>query len=409
MDLTDINLLDLDAFERGVPHDWFAYLREHAPVYKHPELNGRGFWVISRHADIRMMGRDAETYSSAAELGGIDALTDEAEPDPAEGHMLPLMDAPQHSVYRKLVHDPFRSPAVRMSEDRIRDRAAGILDEVVAEGGCDFSAEVAGRLSGESIAELLGLPVEERWKIHRWSVRISENEHPDPKVRYQQALESFDEALVDARAIAADRRAGPRDDVLTTLSLATVDGEHLDDIDLANFVVLLAVAGEQTLRHTLAHGMLAFAERPDQYEAIRDDPAAIIGAVEEVLRWATPAMYFRRNVTRETEIRGVTIREGDKVSLWYISANRDEEVFDDPLRFDVLRSPNDHIAFGHGRHFCLGVHMARLEIRIFLEELVQRIDRIEVAGPVKRLRSNAFNGITHLPLRFRTARGARTV
>jgi cholest-4-en-3-one 26-monooxygenase len=409
VELSEIDLLDLDTFERGVPHDWFAYLRARAPVYKHPEPSGRGFWVISKHADVRMMGHDAGTYSSAAELGGIDALTDDAEPDPAEGHMLPLMDAPRHTVYRKLVHDPFRPRPVRVSEDRIRDRAAGILNAVLAEGGCDFSAEVAGRLSGESVAELLGLPVEERWKIHRWSVRISENEHPDPKVRHAQALESFDEALVDARAIAADRRAGPRDDILTTLSLATVDGGHLDDVDLANFVVLLAVAGEQTLRHTLAHGMLAFAERPDQYDAIRHDPAAITGAVEEVLRWATPAMYFRRNVTHDTEVRGVTIREGDKVSLWYISANRDEEVFDHPFRFDVRRSPNDHLAFGHGPHFCLGVHLARLEIRIFLEELVQRVDRIEVAGAVKRLRSNAFNGITHLPLRLRAARGARPV
>lgn len=401
MDLSDIDLLDLDVFERGVPSQWFAYLRQHAPVYKHPEPNGRGFWVISKHDDVQALGQDAATFSSAAERGGIDALTDDAEPDPAQGHMLPLMDAPRHTVYRKLVHDPFRPKAVRGAEDRIRNRTGWILDHVVAAGGCDFSADVAGKLSGESIAELLGLPVEACGKIHRWSVCISENEHPDPKARYAQALESFDDALADARDLAADRRTRLRHDILTVLSLATIDGEHLDDTDMANFVVLLAVAGEQTLRHTLAHGMLAFAENPDQYDAIRDDPGAIGTAVEEVLRWATPAMYFRRNVTRDTEVGGVTIREGDKVSLWYISANRDEEAFEDPLRFDVRRSPNDHVAFGHGPHFCLGVHLARLEIRIFLEELVRRVARIELAGPARRLRSNAFNGIKQLPLHLR--------
>jgi cholest-4-en-3-one 26-monooxygenase len=407
VDLSDIDLLDVKTFERGVPHHWFAYLREHAPVYLHPEPNGRGFWVITRLEDVEALGHNASTYSSAAERGGIDALTDDAEPDPATGRMLPLMDAPEHTAYRRLIHDAFRPRVIRLSEDLIRARAARVINHAVHEGTCDFAAEVAGTLSGESIAELLGLPVEARRKINRWTTTISENEHPDPKVRLAQARDSFDEALSDSVLLAADRRARPRDDILTLLSLATVDGDLLSDLDLANFVVLLAVAGEQTLRHTLSHAMLAFAENPAELEVLREDPSAIATAVEEVLRWATPAMYFRRNVTRDTEVRGVPIPKGAKVSLWYISANRDEAAFADPLHFEVRRSPNEHLAFGHGPHFCLGVHLARLEIRIFLEELAAKVSRIELAAPPVRVRSNAFNGIKRLPLRLVGAGSAR--
>jgi cholest-4-en-3-one 26-monooxygenase len=408
-DLSDVNLLDTDAFTEGVPHSWFVRLRSEAPVYRHPEPHGPGFWVLSKHEDISAVGRDAKTFSSSAALGGIDDLADPPPDLPAgldgaapftEGNMLPLMDPPEHTLYREIVHEAFRPKMIAALEERIRLGMGRVLDEALSIGTVDFVHDVAGAVTSQAIAELLGMPDEDRHLIYEWSSRISENELPDFEERRRDGQAAFEEAYAYSARLADDRRRRPRDDVLTTVLHAKVDGASLSAADFANFLVLLAVAGEETTRITLSHAVVAFMENPDQFEIVCRDPTVIGNATEEVIRWATPALYFRRTATRDTMIRDTKIAKGEKVSLWYISGNRDEDVFDDPFRFKVRRSPNDHVAFGAGHHFCLGVHLARLEIRVFLEELTKRVVRIEPMGDIVRLRSNQIHGIKHLPVRL---------
>jgi cholest-4-en-3-one 26-monooxygenase len=217
------------------------------------------------------------------------------------------------------------------------------------------------------------------------------------------------EMFMYAKQLAEERRANPRDDIVTTLLEAEVEGQSLDELDFNLFFLLLAVAGNETTRNAISHGMAAFLDNPDQYDVLVEDPKAIDCAVEEIVRWASPVMYFRRNVTQDTEIRGTQLKEGDKLSVWYISANRDEEVFDDPFRFDVRRDPNEHIAFGHGHHFCLGFNLARLEIKVLFQELAKRVTKLESVGDISRLRSNFIAGIKHLPVRFTDVREPASV
>ena len=215
----------------------------------------------------------------------------------------------------------------------------------------------------------------------------------------EEVFQAQVEMFMYAQQLAEQRRSNPLDDIITALLSGEVDGESLSDMDFNLFFLLLSVAGNETTRNAISHGMNAFLENPDQYELLVSDPDRHLpGAVEEILRWASPVMYFRRNCTKDTVVGGETIREGDKISLWYISANRDEDVFDDPFRFDITRDPNPHIAFGGGGpHFCLGAQLARLEIRMLFEELAKRYPRIEALGPPDRLRSNFIGGIKHLP------------
>jgi cholest-4-en-3-one 26-monooxygenase len=243
--------------------------------------------------------------------------------------------------------------------------------------------------------------MDERHKLFDWSNRMVGSEDPEYAVAEDRLMEAQIEMFMYAAQLAEQRRREPRPDIVTTLLESDVDGDRLSEMDFNMFFMLLSVAGNETTRNAISHGMLALAQHPDQYDLVVEDPARMATATEEILRWASPVMYFRRNVTRDVEVHGTTLRAGDKVALYYISANRDEDVFDDPYRFDVLRSPNDHIAFGGGGpHFCLGSSLARLEIRVLFEELAKRVARVELAGPVERLRSNFINGIKHMPVRL---------
>ena len=412
MELSDINLLDPDIFTQGVPHDWFTYLRRNAPVYKHSEPRGPGFWVITKHEDVGIVGRDAKTFSSSARRGGVVGLEEPTPEERAElesqaaftGNMMLYMDPPDHTLYRKIVQDAFRPRMIWALEDRIRERAVRILDDAVAKGECDFVVDVAAELPLQAIAELLGVPMEDRHKLFDWSNRMIGSVDPEYAVSEENVRNAQVEMFLYAQELAADRRRNPRDDIVTTLLRAEVDGHSLSELDFNLFFLLLSVAGNETTRNAMSHGMAAFLDHPDQYEILVEDPTVIDTAVEEIVRWASPVMYFRRNVTQDTEIRGVPIKEGDKVSVWYISANRDEDVFDEPFRFDIRRDPNPHIAFGHGHHFCLGFNLARLEIKVLFEELAKRVTRLEPGGDISRLRSNFIAGIKHLPVRFTEVR-----
>jgi cholest-4-en-3-one 26-monooxygenase len=406
LDANDIDLLDRDRFTEDIPHDWFTWLRQNAPVFHHDEPDGPGFWVISKHADVIVCNRDAGTFSSSAARGGVVGLEEreitEMEAAQAEGNLMLFMDPPDHTRYRKLVNRGFTPRMIGELEPRIRQLTNEILDEALAKDPCDFVVDIAAELPLEVIAELIGVPREDRHKIFEWSNRMIGSEDPEYIVSSEEVANAQIEMFMYAQQLAEKHRNSPQNDIISALLSSEVDGESLSDMDFNLFFLLLSVAGNETTRNAISHGMNAFLENPDQYDRLVSDPQKYIaGATEEILRWASPVMYFRRNATKDFQLRDQTIKAGDKISLWYISANRDEEIFDDPFRFDIERDPNPHIAFGGGGpHFCLGSQLARMEIHVLFEELADRVSNVEQLGPPDRLRSNFIGGIKHLPVRF---------
>jgi cholest-4-en-3-one 26-monooxygenase len=318
------------------------------------------------------------------------------------GQLMLEMDPPDHTRYRKLVNRGFTPKVIRSLEDHLHDMSVRIVDRAVTGGGeCDFVVDVAAELPLEAIAEFLGVPYEDRLKLFDWSNRFIGSEDPEYVVSRDDLTEAQVEMFMYANAMGVDRKENPTGDIVSNLINAVIDGDSLSEMDFNLFFLLLTVAGNETTRNAISHGMDAFLDHPDQYQMLVDDPSLLDGAIEEVLRWASPVMFFRRNITEDTEYAGVTMKAGDKASLWYISANRDETVFDDPYRFDITRDPNPHIAFGGGGpHHCLGANLARMEMKLLFGELIAQAPKIERLGPSDRLRSNFINGIKHLPVRL---------
>lgn len=414
MQLSDIDLLSRDIFTERVPHDWFKHLRDNAPVYHHPEPDGPGFWVFSLHEDVASLNRDWQRLSSDQERGGVvgleepDAERAAQQADMSQGKMMLTMDPPEHTRYRKLVNRGFTPKVIRSLEDHLREASGRIIDRAMAanDGHVDFVTDIAAELPLEAIAEFLGVPYEDRHKIFDWSNRMVGSEDPEYQLSDQDVNHARFEMYIYANQLGADRRENPRDDIVSKLIHGEVEGEKLSEMDFDLFFMLLAVAGNETTRNVLSHGFNAFLDNPQAYQDIVDDPSLIEAtAMDEVLRFGTPVMYFRRNMTEDMEYKGHSIREGDKVALYYISANYDERVFADPMKFDIHRSPNPHVAFGGGGpHHCLGSHLAQMEMKVLFEELVARAPQIEKLGEPDRLRSNFINGIKHLPVRLEPAK-----
>jgi cholest-4-en-3-one 26-monooxygenase len=404
VDLAQINLLDPDRFVEGVPHEWFTYLRQHAPVYKHPEPDGGpGFWVITRYDDVVAINRDGQTYASEQSRGGVVQFEDAAAAQDltAQGRMMLTMDAPDHTRYRSLVNRGFTPRMINALHAPIRAMVKEILDRALETRECDFVTDIASELPLQVIAQMLGVPHEDRHKLFEWSNRLIGGDDPEYAVSREVAINAGFEMYMYSNELAKQRRLEPRDDIVTALLNADIDGDRLSEMDFNVFFLLLAVAGNETTRNALSHGMHALIDHPDQYRMLVENPALVPSATEEILRWASPVMYFRRNVTRDTEVRGQKIQAGDKIGIWYISANRDESVFENPFSFDIKRTPNEHVAFGGGGpHFCLGANLARMEMNIMFDELVRRVDSVEQIGAIKRLRSTFVNGIKHLPVRL---------
>jgi cytochrome P450 len=395
-----IDLSDHDAFLERVPHEWFATLRREAPVYFNPEPDGPGFYAVTRYADIREVHRHPEIYSS--ELGGTSL--EDLEPDQVEARKSMLdMDPPRHDELRAIIARRFTPRAVQVWEDAVRTVTDRVLDAALAKGEFDFVEEIASEIPMQVFAEILGVPQEERRHIIDLGDRLLGNADPEyaqPTDDSHRLLPFSSPAALEmfefGRKMAAVRREHPRDDIVTQLAL----DERLTQRDFDVYFVLLATAGNETTRHTITHGLLALLEHPDQLARLRSDPELFKPAAEEMLRWATPVHHFRRTTTRATELAGTEIPAGAKVTTWFVSGNRDEEVFANPDAFDVGRTPNKHMAFGPGGiHHCMGAHLAKLEVRIAFEELLARVTDIELAGPAERLRSNFFNGVKRLPVR----------
>jgi cytochrome P450 len=409
VDFDEIDLTDLDRFAQGFPHEWFTFLRREAPVWWHPPTeaidDGDGFWVVSLHADVMALSRDWQTFSSVGipprDGGGVFIF--DSPPESGVGSMMLQMDPPQHTRYRRIVSAGFTPRMIRLFEEQIRRRTDEIVAEVLPRGGCDFVTDVAAELPLQAIAEILGVPQADRAKLFDWTNRLVGAQDPEYAAADDDPGEVQVEMFTYANGLAAEKRGCPADDILTAIIDAEVDGDRLSELEVDLFFMLLTVAGNETTRNAITHGLLAFAEHPDQWRRVRDDMSLLPSAMEELLRWASPVNYFRRTATDDYELRGHQIRAGDKVTIWYPSANRDDQVFDDPFRFDVARDPNPHLAFGgRGPHHCLGANLARMELTVMFEALLERIPDIEVVGEPEGLRMNLITGVKHLPVSWGT-------
>ena len=401
MSLEEIDLIDGRNFVAGVPYHWFAELRREAPVFWHPEpiAPRGGFWAVTGYDDCVHVNRDWEHFSSARRT----ALFHETEEELlAQQQLLMLnMDPTMHTRYRRLVNKGFTPKMVRDLEQQIIGYADGIIDSVCERGSADFVEEIAAELPLLVIAELLGVPQEDRRMVFDWSNRMIGAEDPE----YQVPGAAPDEALMQvysyAEELAAERRLRPKQDLISVLLDAEVEGEKLNELELDLFFLLLIVAGNETTRNLMSGAMTAFFDHPDQWELLRKDRSLLPSAVEEMLRYVTPVMHFRRTATTDLELHGQEIEEGDKIVFWHISANRDESAFEHPDSFDITRSPNNHIAFGGGGpHFCLGANLARMEIMVMFDRLLERVPDIRLDGEVQRLQSNFINGTKHIPVAF---------
>jgi cytochrome P450 len=415
-DLAHIDVASPKVYARGVPHETLAALRRYDPVHWHPWPGTRGgFWLIAKHADVMAVSRDTKRFSS--QIGHI-ALEDR-EPDALAARQSMIeTDPPEHTRLRKLVSDAFTRTKVKEYADYTRQTVCELLDDALAMGEFDWVKQISEPLPVTVLISILGLPREDVPMLIELTSEMAaatDTEYrPDP-IKYPSEVDPrllpFGTPAAAAvfeygRQIGAERRAHPRDDLVSRLVHAEVDGEHLDDTEYTNFFQLFIFAGNETTRTGISHGILALMDHPDQLDRLAADPSLVSSAVDEILRYGTPLIYFRRTATQDTEIRGVPIQAGDRVALWYLSANYDEDVFVEPGKFDVGRRPNPHTAFGRGGpHFCLGSFLARLEIGILLEEILARGVRFELAGPPLRLSSNFVNGFKSIPVRVVGGRG----
>jgi cholest-4-en-3-one 26-monooxygenase len=399
MDLTDISLFDPDTYVEAVPHEQFALLRREAPAFPHEDRRGERFWCVTRHEDLVTVNRDAAAFSSWRRT----ALTNVPSDDALEQQRLMMlnMDPPEHTKLRKIVNKGFTPRMIRQLTDHLAEEAQAIVAAAVEQGDVEFVEQVASELPLIAIAEFLGVPRQDRKILFELSNRLIGSEDPDYQIDEGEAERAAMDMYAYAQQLADDRRAVPRDDIVSTLLAAEVDGDRLDEVEFNLFFMLLAVAGNETTRNAISHGMLALLENPDEQQKLRDDPELIDPAIEEILRWATPVMQFRRQTTRPVTIAGTEIPDNEGVVFWHISANRDETVFEDPYTFRVDRSPNvhtGHVAFGGGGpHFCLGANLARAEMKAVFTELLAQATW-EQAAPARRLRSNFINGIKDLPV-----------
>lgn len=401
----DFDVTDPDMWARRVPVEELAELRRAAPIWwnaKSPGSDGfpdDGFWVVTKHADVKEVSRRSDVFSNA-ENTALPRYGVELTPERMEMQRLVLLnqDAPQHTRMRKLISKGFTPRAVNGLRAELSARAEAIVTAAAEAGAGDFVTQVACELPLQAIAELIGVPQADRMKIFRWSNEMIG--YDDPEYAGVDPLAASAELLAYAWQMAEARKSQPADDIVTELVHADVDGEALTSEEFGFFVILLAVAGNETTRNAITHGMIAFLENPDQWELFKSQRPKT--AVDEIVRWATPVSTFQRTALEDTELAGVPIRKGQRVLIVYRSANFDEEVFDAPYTFDITRDPNPHLAFGGtGAHFCIGANLARLEIDLIFNAVADHLPDIRKLGDPRRLRSGWLNGIKEFQVRYR--------
>ncbi len=396
----EIALLDSKSFVGGQPHDQFAWLRENAPLYRHEESDGPGYWAVTRHEDVRAVSRNHAVFSNEPSI----MIADPIGAIPAgDAKMMLMCDPPHHTELRRLVSRSFTPKAAGSLAPRIASLARQIIDEVIERGECDLVADVAGELPSYVIAELLGIPQGDGRKLYE----LTETLHSAPESLPEGAQAAAGaEMFAYSAGVVAEKRARPSDDLASQLLHAELDGRRLSDMEFHLFFMLLVDAGGDTTRNLVAGGMLALLERPDQLARLKADlDGTLPTAREELLRFTSPVVYMRRTAREDTEVAGQKIREGDKLALYYGSANRDAEAFPEPDRLDVGRTPNHHVAFGAtGTHFCLGAQLARVEIDAMLREILTRMLDLELAAEPEWLASTFISGPRVMPVRFTAQR-----
>jgi cholest-4-en-3-one 26-monooxygenase len=394
-----LDLADPATYLDGVPHDRFAELRRQGVVWQDEPLGGPGYWAVTRYHDCVEINRDFERFSSARKGTQIFELT---PGDLAQQQLMMLnMDPPMHTRYRRLINKGFTPRMVAQLEQQIHLTADQIIDQVIETGRANFVSDLVAELPLIVIADLLGVPSPDRHRMFDWTNQMIGRDDPE----FGRGLDSATQAALELYAYASElyavKRVDPHADLMGVLTSVEIDGERLSDLELELFFLLLAIGGTETARNLMAGGMRAFFDHPDQWRRLLGDRTLLPTAVEEMLRYVTPVMNFRRQATTATVVGGQEIKEDDKVVFFHVSANRDETVFASPQSFDITRDPNPHIAFGGGGpHFCLGANLARLEIRVMFDHLLDRMPDLAQAGPAERLRSNFINGIKHLPVEF---------
>ncbi|MCW2919886.1 MAG: cytochrome [Actinomycetia bacterium] len=413
---TGLDVFDPNLYAQGIPHETYQRLRAEHPVHWQDEHEvdgwpaGPGFWAVTRHEDVVRVLRAPTEYSSWI------GATQIRDPDPADlpfiRQMMLNLDPPDHGRLRRIVSRVFTPRRIERFTADVSARARLLIDEIAERGECDLPVDVTDDFPIQNLADLLGVPADDRGRILAWTNRVVGYQDPD----HASAVQGSDGEPVNPRSpamladmfdyahrLAAHKRRNPADDVMTALATAEVDGQRLSDPELSMFFFLLVIAGNDTVRAGIPGGMIALLDHPDQHRRLLDHPDLLDSAIEEMLRWHPPVLSFRRTAVKDTLLAGQPIKAGEKVVVFHGAANYDERRFGEPMRFDITRQPNDHVSFGDGPHVCLGAHFARLQLRTFYREILWRLPDIELTGPPARLVSNFIAGVKHLPVRYTPA------
>jgi cytochrome P450 len=388
---TTVDIYSPDVYIDGPPHELFTELRRTQPVFRQEIPGQNGYWAILRYEDVVAVARDPSLFSAAA--GGIIVEDLDEEQLGMMRMMLLSMDPPKHRDYRRPLASTFHARVIAGLEGQVRAITREIMAAAADKRDVEFVHDVTAGLPSQVIGELMGIPRDDWLKIQTLAERVTGD--------FAVAAGASIEMAMYAIEFAARRRSeAPRDDLTSLILSEDFGGQPMTDVDFGSFFVQLVTAGNDTTKTMLSSGLLALLQHPDQLAELREDRSLIPGAIEEILRWANPIHYFRRTATVDTELRGTPIRAGDKVAMMFTSANRDEDVFDEPHRFDIHRHPNEHLTFGTGEHTCIGLHLARLEGKVFFEELLATFPEIEPTSRPERVRSNLNNSLSSLPLRL---------
>jgi cytochrome P450 len=404
--LDTIDIISPDHYQKnGYPHAEWTFLRKHHPVFYVERPRVDPFWAITKAADLKEISCQPRLWLNGPRLA-VFMLDEGADGPPPE---LPLrhllnMDPPNHGEYRSILSQYFTPRSIRELEPDVANITAQLLDDVMDREECDFVTEISSKVPVAVIAEMLGVPRKDWPTLFRWTNEIIGGGDPEFQ-RGKDANETFAQARLEMfqyfTDLVEESRKHPGRSVTSVISNAKVNGEPLPALELLSYLLLLVVAGNETTRNATSGGLLALIENPEQFRRLKSDPAMIKSAVEEIVRWTSPVIQFSRTAASDTVVRGQKIRAGESVCLFYPSASRDEDVFDDPFKFDVGRNPNPHLSFGIGEHFCLGANLARLELSVIFAQLAKRLEHAELAGPVERLRSSFVGGIKHMPIRYK--------